>query len=280
MSKYKLKIITEKNTWNDFIIHSNFEFYSFVDSWQWWELQKLEWNTVLRYGIFEWKKIVWILQMIKIVAKRGTYFFTPHWPLFNTPNMYTEREYFSILKSILPKIKEVCKKENVSFLRYNCVQKNTIWNRNNYKKLWFINAPMHVHAEDTHLLNIKPSETELLWNMHKKDRYYINRAIKEWVTVRIDNKKDHIEKLIEMHQHHANRNNGKLNYSAFSENYIKNLYKIFDTKNISTISVSYNGKIESILMTIKFWKFCVYYIAASDIVVKSFLQIIFASGKL
>jgi hypothetical protein len=38
---------------------------------------------------------------------------------------------------------------------------------------------MHEHAEDTHLLNLEQSEEELLKNIKKKDRYYINRAIKE-----------------------------------------------------------------------------------------------------
>jgi lipid II:glycine glycyltransferase (peptidoglycan interpeptide bridge formation enzyme) len=38
---------------------------------------------------------------------------------------------------------------------------------------------MHEHAEDTHLLDLKKTEDELLNNIKKKDRYYINRAIKE-----------------------------------------------------------------------------------------------------
>jgi lipid II:glycine glycyltransferase (peptidoglycan interpeptide bridge formation enzyme) len=42
---------------------------------------------------------------------------------------------------------------------------------------------MHEHAEDTHLLDLFKSEEELLHNIKKKDRYYINRAIKEGVEV-------------------------------------------------------------------------------------------------
>jgi hypothetical protein len=67
-----------------------------------------------------------------------------------------------------------------------------------------------------------------------------------------------------MHQKHSSRKNWKRTYSAFSVHFIKNLYKVF-WNNISTISASYQWKTESILMTIKFWKTCVYYIAASDI---------------
>jgi lipid II:glycine glycyltransferase (peptidoglycan interpeptide bridge formation enzyme) len=42
---------------------------------------------------------------------------------------------------------------------------------------------MHEHAEDTHLLDLNKTEEELLANMKKKDRYYINRAIKEGVEI-------------------------------------------------------------------------------------------------
>jgi lipid II:glycine glycyltransferase (peptidoglycan interpeptide bridge formation enzyme) len=38
---------------------------------------------------------------------------------------------------------------------------------------------MHEHAEDTHLLDLTKSEEQLLNNIKKKDRYYINRAMKE-----------------------------------------------------------------------------------------------------
>jgi hypothetical protein len=38
---------------------------------------------------------------------------------------------------------------------------------------------MHEHAEDTHLLDLNISKEELLQNIKKSDRYYINRALKE-----------------------------------------------------------------------------------------------------
>jgi hypothetical protein len=32
---YKLKEITSKETWNDFVFKNNFDFYSFLCSWEW-----------------------------------------------------------------------------------------------------------------------------------------------------------------------------------------------------------------------------------------------------
>jgi hypothetical protein len=65
------------------------------------------------------------------------------------------------------------------FIRLNSPIKNLKENKESFKKLGFIDAPMHEHAEDTHLLDLTPSEEILLNNIKKEDRYYINRAIKE-----------------------------------------------------------------------------------------------------
>lgn len=261
---YSLKQISSKSLWNSFITESNLEFYSFVDSFEWWEFNKIDWNEVFRYGIYEDENLIWLFQLIKVEAKRWTYLFTPHWPLI-LPN----QDYFEVIKNIKNELIKIAKEQKASFIRLNSTAKNTKENKAWYKKIGFIDAPMHIHAEDTHLLDLKPSLDELLANMKKEDRYYINRAIKEWVQVRIDNKEDHIQTLIDFHQKHAKRENGKHNYHAFSESYIRNLYKVF-WDNISTISTSYDWKIESILMTIRFWKVCVYYIAASNIISKKF----------
>lgn len=254
---YKLKEILVKEDWDKFIIEWDFEFYSFLNSWEWWEFQELQWKEVVRYGIYEEKKILWVFLVIKIRAKRWSYYFIPHWPLIKW-------NFFKILNEIFPVLKIKADLDNMSFIRFNSAQKNTKYNLLNFKKLWFKNAPMHEHVEDTHLLNINNSEEELLQNIKKKDRYYINRAIKEGVTINIWNDIEHIDELIKMHHNHSHRINWKRQYTAFSKNFIKNLYKSF-WNNISTISASYNWKIESILMTIKFWKTCVYYIAASNI---------------
>jgi len=289
---YKLIDINKKKDFNDFVENLNLEFYSFLQSWEWWEVQEKLGKKVLRKGIvvntkqphppsslklqrasnslrrgsrtdlLKDYKLIWVLQIIVVKAKRGNYLFVPHWPL-------VWGDFFDVLSWILDNLKIIAKENNCCFIRFNSTVKNTIKNKDNFKKLWFNDAPMHEHAEDTHLLDLTIPEEQLLSNIKKKDRYYINRAIKEWVEVLIDNKKDHIEQLIKMHTQHAHRNNGKNTYSAFSPEFIYSLYDAF-WDNISTISTSYNWNIESILMTIKFWKTCVYYIAASDIKNKKF----------
>ena len=257
---FKLVEIKDKKLWDSFIQKNEFEFYSFLSSWEWWELQKKFLKKIFRFAIFSWNEELWHILLIKNEAKRGTYLFAPHNPLLKK-----WVNFFEVLSWILPELKTIAKQEKADFIRFNSPVKNTINNKDEFKKLWFINAPMHEHAEDTHLLNLEPTEEELLSNMKKEDRYYINRAIKEWVEIKKGNTEEQKKILKEMHQEHSK----KVWYHAFSEDFIDYLYEVFWDK-ITTISASYNWKVESILMTILYWKTCVYYIAASDIVSHKF----------
>lgn len=253
---YKLNIIKNKNTWNWFVNKNIFDFYSFLSSWEWWNFQELAWKKVLRFWIYEKEKLIWLFPLIINNAKRWTYLFAAH-----TPLILKNYDYFEVLSWVLEQLINISKKQWADFIRLNSPITNSIKNKSKITKLWFIDAPMHEHAEDTHLLNLENTEEELLSKLKKWDRYYINRAKKEWVVVKKGNTKEQIDILKNMHQSHSK----KIWYHSFSNDFIDNLYKVFD-KNITTISASHNWKVESILMTIRFWNTCVYYIAASEII--------------
>ncbi|MDD3120548.1 MAG: peptidoglycan bridge formation glycyltransferase FemA/FemB family protein [Candidatus Gracilibacteria bacterium] len=254
---FHLEEIKNKNYWNDFVVN-NFEFYSFLDSWEWGEMNELEDNKIFRFGIFENEKQVGIIMLIKVIAKRGTYFLSPHSPLI-------KGNYFEIFSQILPEIKKIADRENISFLRVNGVTENTIENLENYKKIGFIFAPMHAHAEETHLLDLTKTEEELLKNMRSTTRYIINRAKKEGVQIIQSNDEESINKFIELHLLHAGRTNGKHKYHAFTPEYVRNLFKVFNPNDITCMKAIYNNFVEASLVTVKFGKNCVYYLGASDI---------------
>lgn len=252
---YSLKEIDDNNIWNNFVLGWDFDFYSFLVSSEWFELQKKFGKKIFKFWIYKWGKLIGLLPFIKNEAKRGTYLFSPH-----TPLIIKSEDFFIALTWVLSEIKEFWKKEKVDFIRFNSPVKNTKLNKLEFKKIWFIDSPMHEHAEDTHLLDLTVSEEELLNNIKRKDRYLITRAIKEWVEVVKWNTQEQIEILTNMHIEHSK----KVWYHPFKKDFIDNLYKIF-WDNITTISTRYNWVVESILMTIRFWKTCVYYIATSDI---------------
>jgi hypothetical protein len=50
---FTIKEITDKHTWNNFVFENEFEFYSFLCSWEWGDLQNLAEKKVFRYGVYE-----------------------------------------------------------------------------------------------------------------------------------------------------------------------------------------------------------------------------------
>ena len=254
---YSLHPITDKSVWNDFIV-SHFSFYSFLDSWEWGEFQVLEGNTIFRFGIYEAEQLIGVLLLIKIRARRGTYFLAPHSPLILG-------DYFSVLRAIREPLRALAKAENVSFLRINGVTENTLRNLNAYREIGFIFGPIHVHAEETHLLDITLSEEELLKGMRSTTRYTINRAQKEGVEIIMENTPEMVDEFIALHRLHASRTNGKSQYHAFSPRYIRHLFVAFGREQITCMKAVYEGRTEAMLVTIAFGKTCVYYLGASDI---------------
>lgn len=263
---YTLTEATNKQQRNDFIVE-NFSFYTFWSSREAWEFHSLEWSEVYRYCIYEKqdvsdnskkKELVGLIQLIKVDAKRGSFFLSQHGPLI-------KKDYFTVLKNIMPEVQKIARNHNASFLRINGLTKNTRKNYHEYKNIWFRYSPLHVSAEEMHLLYLDPREEQLKANMRKTTRYMINRGIKEWVVVKKSNEAKRIKAFVELHHKHAARTNGKRQYHAYSHSYITNLFKAFDQTQIHLFDASYNDQVEATVISIEFGKHAAYYLWASDI---------------
>jgi len=67
-----------------------------------------------------------------------------------------------------------------------------------------------------------------------------------------------------MHHIHAKRSGGR-NYTAFSDDFIRNLFTSFPKEDISLKFAIYKGEIEAGAVTIRYGKKAAYYLGASDI---------------
>ena len=113
-----LKEIDNKELWNKFIINLNPEFYSFLQSWEWWELQEKLWKKIVRLWIHNQdKELIWVMLVLKNYAKRGNYYFVPHWPIIK----WDIKESIS---RIITELKQIAKKDKMSFIRFNSTLKN------------------------------------------------------------------------------------------------------------------------------------------------------------
>ncbi len=108
-----------------------------------------------------------------------------------------------------------------------------------YQQAGFHYAPLHAHTEESNILDLTPDTETLLKDMRDTTKYMIRRASKEGVKVYKDNSPDRINEFYERHLRHAQRTNGKLNYTAFSKDFIISLFEIFDEKDISLFIAEY-----------------------------------------
>lgn len=168
MAKYEVREIRNKKSWENFVLTQNPR--SFLQSWNWGETQKLIGNDIFRLGFYQDKKLEGVFLVIKQKARRGDHLVIPGGPL-----IYWENG--SLVNRFLEEVKKLAKKERVWFIRVRPELVDSKDSRNLFSKLGFTSAPMHLHAENTWVLDIAPDEEEILAGMRKTTRYLIRKSL-------------------------------------------------------------------------------------------------------
>lgn len=159
-----IRIITDgqKNQYNSIVSHV-------IQSFEWGEFRKKLGLPVLRYGIYKNDKLVKAFQLTlhKIPFTSQYVGYLPKGPL---PD-----------KELAEALEKIGKEQNCAFIKIepNIEDNNTLYKI--YPK--FIPSPKPLFTRYNFVLDLKPSEEELLKNMHPKTRYNIRLAQKKGVTV-------------------------------------------------------------------------------------------------
>lgn len=167
------KQVVERDTWEKFLL--SYAPQSLFQSWLWGEVLLTSGDTVKRLGIFDGNEMVGIAQTTVVRAKRGTFLHIRHGPVWKNQNYWEEFK-----ELIVPMVK----KEGGWFVRISPLIENSEQNREMFKKLHLIPAPIHeVDAERCWVLDIDRSEDEILMGMRKTTRYEIRRAQKMMISI-------------------------------------------------------------------------------------------------
>lgn len=169
MSEYQVKYIADKELWEKFVLSRNPK--SFLQSWNWGETNRLLGNEIFRIGFYEGNKLIGVCLIIKQKAKRGSHFLIPGGPLIDWGNS-------KLVKYFVEVIRDLGKKEKVWFIRARPELQDTLENRSLFPSLGFVSAPMHLHAENTWVLDITPDDETLLSGMRKTTRYLVRKSLK------------------------------------------------------------------------------------------------------
>lgn len=218
MAKTTVTEITNQKTWEDFL--SKHPETNFLQSWSWGEFHKALGRKIKRSGFIREEKLTGVMLSVVENARRGKYLTVPGGPIID----WQDR---TLVNLFVEEIKNISRVEGCVFVRVRPQLQFNDFSRNLFKKLGFITAPMHLHAELTSQLDITPSEDQLLANMRKATRYETKKAISLGIKIETISDLKTIQKFYDLQLQTARRQK----FVPFSYQFLSEQFKVFLDNN-------------------------------------------------
>lgn len=189
--KAHLKIITDKKIWEKFLL--SITPISLFQSFNFGESEKKQGVIVYRLGFYQQSKLQGIAQIFQIKSKRGNFLHLRGGPVFKD---YTKFKLF------FPQLKRFAREKKADFLRISPpILVSDTKSSKVINKLGFKDVPIPLlDAEIAWMLNLKPSEEELLKQMRKTTRYLIKKAMRMRITVTKSREISACQDLLKLYQ--------------------------------------------------------------------------------
>lgn len=246
MAKYEVEKITDKGVWEKFILSNNPK--TFLQSWAWGETNEKEGAKIYRLGFKKDNKLTGACLIIKENAKRGPHFIIPAGPILDWKDS-------GLVNYVISSLKDLAKKENVWFIRIRPEILDTLENSKLFKKMGGVYAPMHLHAENTWILDITQPEEVLLANMRKSTRYLIKKSLTQNLGLEITNNVKSAEILFKLQKETAKRHG----FVGFSESLFKAEIESFAKDKSTSVFICKTGRIPLACAIIIFYGDTAYY---------------------
>lgn len=149
---------------------------NFLQSLEWANANNLVGYKIVRNVVEKDGQVVAGWQGIVKDAKRGRYLEIPGGPLGDWGDE-------SLVNQVFEQLKQAGCEHKCIFVRLRPQIEASDKTDALLKKLRAHKAPFHLHAEHTNILDLSPSEDDLLANMRRQTRYEIRQAIKKDVKV-------------------------------------------------------------------------------------------------
>lgn len=230
-----IKEVVNRTTWQKFF--NDVGSPSFLQSWEWGEMEIKQDYRIIRLGIYHKEKLAAITLVIKINSKRGKFLFIPHGPLIQVQSSKIKVQ--SLIKELQKHLVILAKQANYSFIRISPLLEDIIENRHLFAQMGFKKAPIYMNAEDSWLLPLDKTEEELLAGMRKTTRYLIRKASRDGVVIEKTVDEKAIADFMKVYKETVDREN----FVAFSEKYLRDEFKTFnDVGNSLIITAKHNGQ--------------------------------------
>lgn len=229
MAEIKVKEVTDKKIWEDFL-ESHPEA-NFLQSFYWGEFHSNLGKKVQKSGFFKREKLVGVVLSVVEDAKRGRYLTVPGGPIID----WEDNE---VVQTFMEQIKKIAREEGCVFIRVRPQLISDDFSKSLFKMLGFVDAPLHLHAELTSQLDLSPSEEELLANMRKTTRYEIKQALNKGVKITQTDNPKIIKSFYDLQVETSKRQN----FVPFSYSFLFEQFRVFSKEKKSLVYEAYFGK--------------------------------------
>jgi lipid II:glycine glycyltransferase (peptidoglycan interpeptide bridge formation enzyme) len=178
--------------WHDLL--KNYPEANFLQSPEWAEVYKRTGDE----PIFHTDEVGSIALCIIKSARRGRYMEIPGGPLLD----WTKHEQ---AKDFIDGLVTLAREHSCVFIRVRPQIYNTPENLRLFADLGFRPAPMHLHAENTVIIDLTKSEDELLAEMRRQTRYEVRKAEKLEIKVAHENSEKNFDTFYTLQQQTATR---------------------------------------------------------------------------
>jgi lipid II:glycine glycyltransferase (peptidoglycan interpeptide bridge formation enzyme) len=246
MSKYGVKEIEKKDIWEKFVLSQKPK--TFLQSWNWGEVNRQMGDKIFRLGFFQDEKLVGACLAIVKRAKRGPHIIVAGGPLIDWDDS-------RLVQLFLEEIEKIARKERVWFVRIRPELLDNESNRKRFAKMGFVSAPMHLHAENTWVLDIRASEEKILAGMRKNTRYSVRKSLKSGLKLEISKDPKDAEILKKLQEETVKRHG----FVGFSEKLFRAQIEKFGKDIQAKLFLCKKGDEVLVAAIIIFYGNCAYY---------------------
>lgn len=248
----QIKKILSKNIWDKAL--EDFEYSTMFLSWEWSEFERSVGSKFENWAVLDGDKVVGLVPIKIVSAKRGKYLHVRHGPLID----WTNEE---VVVGIISFLKKKAVEEGSHFVRISPLLPKTKENESILRKLGFV--PSNTHATDAELtvvLDLNKDEETIMSEMRKTTRNLVRKAQKLGIAVKHVSDLSLFDDFSKVYLDTVERNK----WVAYSVDYIKKEYKIFAKQNCAEMFVAYlNGKSISASIFIKHRNQVIYHYSGS-----------------
>jgi peptidoglycan pentaglycine glycine transferase (the first glycine) len=230
--------------------------HTFLQSWGWGLFHAATGTEALHLGVYEEDTLIATALVLCIRAKRGSFLFCPH-----GPTVVRQEDTARVLEVLTHDLRTRALKEGFVFIRFSPLMAASAEQEQLFRSQGYRRAPTFMHPEFAWLLDLQPSEEELMRQMRKTTRYSIRKAETDGVTIRLSRTVDDLEVFWDVYQATVDRQH----FTPFSKEYLRREFELLrEDADPMFVFGSYEGRVISAALIILYGDAAYYHHGASN----------------